>query len=133
MFKRDASQGNHAETIIAVGVRVEGDFISKGNVIIDGEVTGTLHTDEGLHVGESARIQANVSAKTAVIAGEVQGNVQVEDRLDILETSRIHGDIHARVFSVAAGAVVNGRINMDAASGSSRRKGAPVETSEGEE
>jgi len=110
-----------AETVIAVGVRVEGDFTSKGDVIIDGEVTGTVHTDASLRVGEAARISADVSAASAVVAGEVQGNLRIVDRLDLLESSRVHGDIEAQVISVAPGAIVNGRITMG---------GAPAQTQE---
>lgn len=105
-------QNSHADTIIATGVRVEGDFQSKGDVVIDGEVMGTVHTDASLRVGESARIQADVSAASAVVAGEVAGNIRVTDRLDLLESSRVHGDIEAQMLSVAPGAVVNGRISM---------------------
>ena len=106
---------NHAETIIATGVRVEGDFTSKGDVVIDGEVMGTVHTDASLRIGETARIQADVSAASAVVGGEVQGNIRVGDRLDLLESSRVHGDIEAQVISIAPGAVVNGRVTMGAA------------------
>lgn len=104
----------HADTIIATGVRVEGDFSSKGDVVIDGEVTGSVHTDASLRIGESARIQADVSAMSAVVAGDVQGNIRAGERLDLLETSRVHGDIEAQVLSIAPGAVVNGRITMGA-------------------
>lgn len=106
---------DHMETVIATGVRLEGDFTSKGDVAIDGEVSGSVHTDASLRIGESARIQANVSALSAVVAGEVQGNLRVGERLDLLETSRVHGDVEAQVLSVAPGAVVNGKVTMGGA------------------
>lgn len=106
---------DHAETVIATGVRLEGDFTSKGDVLIDGEVSGTVHTDASLRVGETARIQADVSALSAVVGGEIQGNVRVGERLDLLETSRVHGDIEAQVLSIAPGAVVNGKVTMGGA------------------
>lgn len=116
MFKRDAGAPNAAaETVIAVGVRVEGDFTSKGDVVIDGEVTGTVHTDSSLRIGDAARISADVSAASAVVAGEIQGNIRITGRLDLLESSRVHGDIEAQVISVAPGSVVNGRITMGGA------------------
>lgn len=103
---------SHGETIIAQGVRVEGDFHSQGDVYIEGELSGSLHTDQGLKVGESARIQAEVSAETATIAGEVRGNIRIKDRLELLETSVIYGDIQAEVLSISPGSKVNGRISM---------------------
>lgn len=116
MFHKPSMGNNqHQETVIAQGVKVEGDFNSQGDVVIDGEVTGTIRTAGALRVGETAVIEANVSAQTAVVAGSVRGNLQVEERLELLESSRIDGDVSARVLSVAAGAQVNGRISMGAA------------------
>ena len=119
MFKQKAQPmaHNEHETIIAQGVKVEGDFSSQGSVSIDGEVTGSVRTEQALRVGETARIHADVTADTAVIAGEVRGNMHVTDRLELLETANIQGDIEAKVFSVAAGARVNGRVNMGGTGG----------------
>ena len=105
-----ASSGQ--ETIIAQGVKVEGDFSSSGDVLIDGEVAGTVRTASNLRVGETARIAADVTAANAVIAGEVQGNVHVGERLELMDTSVIHGDVECKVLTVAAGATVNGRVTM---------------------
>ncbi len=118
MFKKQESQrimatGSSNETVIAKGVTVEGDFSSQGDVIIDGEVTGSVQTAQMLRVGESAKIHADVQAGSATVAGEVEGNIRVSERLDLLESSRVHGDIEARVLSVAPGAVVNGRVTMN--------------------
>lgn len=91
---------------------MDGDFVSQGHVVIDGEVTGSVQTSESLRVGETAKIHADIKAGSAVIAGEVQGNVQVRDRLDITENALIHGDVETQVLSVAAGARLNGRVTM---------------------
>ncbi len=100
------------ETIIAQGVKVEGDFHSNGDVIIDGEVAGTVQTAKSLRIGETARIKADVHAASAVIAGEVQGNLIVDQMLELLSTSLVKGDITVGRISVAAGAQINGRITM---------------------
>jgi cytoskeletal protein CcmA (bactofilin family) len=101
------------ETVIAQGVKVEGDFTSEGDVVIEGDVTGSVKTAQHLRVGEAAHIQADVSAAEAIVAGEVRGNLVVAGKLELLETSRVHGDIEASVLSVAPGAKLNGRITMN--------------------
>lgn len=117
MFHRTEKSGSRTsssnETIIAQGVRVEGDFTSEGDVVIEGEVIGSVKTAQHLRVGQAAKIQADVSAADAVVAGEVRGNVTVSGKLELLETSQVMGDMQASVLSVAPGAKVNGRINMN--------------------
>jgi len=107
-----AQQHAGNETIIAQGVKVEGDFSSNGDITIDGELHGTLQTAASLHVGESAVIHANVSAKEAVIAGVIVGNIHVENGLRLLSSSQITGDVSTRSLSVEQGSVINGKITM---------------------
>ncbi len=104
---------SNAETIIAQGVKVEGEFHADGDVVIDGEVSGSVSTEKFLRIGETARIKANVKAHSAVVAGEVQGNIFVTEMLELLATSRVKGDVTTKRISVAAGAQVNGKLTMD--------------------
>ncbi|MFA5854626.1 MAG: polymer-forming cytoskeletal protein [Patescibacteria group bacterium] len=117
MFKneRDVAAANETETVIAPSVRVEGDFVSEGNVRIEGMVTGSIATERDLIVGEAAKITANVQARNGTIAGELHGNLRVFDRLELSSTARVYGDIQAKVLSVAPGAVMRGQlvIGMD--------------------
>ena len=100
------------ETIIAEGVKVEGEFRSNGDISIDGELNGSLATAEALRVGQSAVIHAQVQAKTAVIAGTIMGNVEATESLELLESSHVQGDIQTLRLSIAPGATVNGKITM---------------------
>lgn len=101
------------ETIIAHGVRVEGEFVSQGNVVIEGDVQGSIQTAGDLRIGEEAKIAADVTAANAVVAGEVRGNMHIAGKLELLSSSKIIGDITADVLSIGAGAQVNGRVTMD--------------------
>lgn len=101
-----------AETVIAASVKVEGDFSSQGNVLIEGAVEGKLTTAKDLRVGERAKISAEVTANNAVVAGEIRGNLVVAERLELEPTARIFGDVRTKILTIAAGATVNGRILM---------------------
>lgn len=125
MFKEKAKTAmpnqNTGETIIAQGVRVDGDFRSQGDVIIDGEVAGSVETQSALTVGETAKIHADVKAKSAVVAGEVVGNIFTQEMLELLATAHVKGDVVTNRISVAAGARINGRVSMEE-DGSERAK-----------
>lgn len=111
MFKKEDSSGNN-ETIIAGGVKVEGDFSSPGNVRIEGVVIGSVKADGDLSVTETARIEANVVASNAVIAGEIKGDLSTSEKLELLSTAKIHGNISCRVLSVEAGAMISGNCQV---------------------
>lgn len=99
-------------TVIARGVKVEGDFSSQGDVVIDGEVSGSLSASGTLRIGSEAVIKADVEAGEAVIAGRVDGSVTILRRLDVMTSGQIKGDIKAETISVEAGAVLNGAMSV---------------------
>ncbi len=112
MFRKHDGETQGGETIIAPGVRVEGDFTSQGFVLIDGEVVGSVKTESDLDVGERAKISADITAVNAHIAGIVKGNIIAGERLEVSSTARISGDINVKVLVVEQGAIINGKISM---------------------
>lgn len=116
MFKNDKEPfAQEAETVIAPSVRVEGDFVSEGNIRVEGAVTGSVDTKQDLLVGRDAEITASVTARNATISGTLHGDLKVEDQLELTETARIDGDIEAKVLTVAPGATLQGKLNIGGA------------------
>ncbi len=108
-----SSSGGNA-TVIARGVKVEGDFTSQGDVQIEGEVHGHVSTSGLLTVGSEAKLKADVSAEEAVIAGLVEGNVTVKKRLELKSTAKILGDITCETVAVEEGATMHGKVGVGA-------------------
>jgi cytoskeletal protein CcmA (bactofilin family) len=129
MFKKEEVSGN--ETIIAGGVKVEGDFVSPGNVRIEGVVIGSLKAGGDLVVTESATIEADITAASAVIAGKIKGNVMTEEKLEISASAKIDGNISCRSLSVESGASISGNCQVGqektAAASRARESKAAVE------
>ncbi|MBM3204985.1 polymer-forming cytoskeletal protein [Candidatus Uhrbacteria bacterium] len=123
-------EGHGGTTIIARGVKLEGEFNSQSDVLIEGEVHGTLSTSGLLTVGPDARIKADVSAGEAIVSGTVEGNFVVSKRLEIKSSSKILGDVSAETITVESGAILSGRMMVGtkgtapekSATGSSRRE-----------
>lgn len=106
-FEQDA-----VETIVGPSVEVEGDFSSKGNIVVQGTVAGNVRTDKSLRVEQGAKILANVRAHSAKISGEIRGNVKAKDVLELTPSARVVGDVEAATLIVAAGAVLHGKCSM---------------------
>ena len=103
---------DEVDTVVGPSVKVEGDFSSEGNMVIKGDVTGSVTTSKLLTAEEGSTIMANVKARDAVIAGRVKGNVAVSDQLEITHTAQIMGDVSCAVLVVEACAQMSGKISM---------------------
>ena len=106
-------------TVIARGVRVQGDFTSQSDVLIDGTVEGHVSTTAQLSVGSEAKLKADVTANDAIISGSIEGTLTVKRRLELKSTASVMGDITCETASIEAGAVVQGKVSIGGARASS--------------
>ena len=97
-------------TVIAKGVRIEGDFGGEGDMRIEGEVSGKLTVGGTLTVGHDANIKAEIKAGSAIVNGKIEGNLTSEKRVELKATANIVGDIKAETLSIEPGARMNGNV-----------------------
>jgi len=112
-----------AETVVGPSVKIQGDLNSEGNIRIEGSVSGKVKTTQSVHVGEAAKLTADIFAGNAVVAGEVQGNLKISSNLILLKTARINGDIACAILRVEDGAQFTGKCAMG---GSAPAAGSPA-------
>jgi cytoskeletal protein CcmA (bactofilin family) len=105
--------GQNIETVVGPSLKVKGNFKGKGNIIVEGEVDGSLKTDSFIFIGNQAKVTASVEAKTAKIGGIVTGNLKIYEHLDIVGSAQIYGDIQCASLSVEKGAKINGKCIME--------------------
>jgi cytoskeletal protein CcmA (bactofilin family) len=97
---------------IGESVTVRGDVVSSADLIIDGQVQGTIELgDHELTIGESASVIADLSAKAVIISGKVKGNVLGMHRVELRKTSSVEGDVTAPKFMMEDGAALSGKID----------------------
>lgn len=113
MFQREGGADvKDVETIIGSTVKVEGNFVGSGDVIVEGHVAGTMKTSKNLRIGEHAVVKADVDAANIVVAGEVRGHVSCGGRVEVLSTGKVFGNVDTQTIAVAHGAVIHGKISM---------------------
>ena len=100
------------ETVVGPSVHVEGNFESKGNIIVKGSVAGTVKTSRHLRVEEGATLVANVEAESAEVAGSIKGNVKVAGIIELTSSAKIKGDVQAGTLVIASGAALHGKCSM---------------------
>ncbi|MFA6272257.1 MAG: polymer-forming cytoskeletal protein [Patescibacteria group bacterium] len=101
------------ETIIGPSVKVEGDFHGEGSIVVEGQVTGTLKTNQDLRIGTNAKIKADLEAENVFISGEVVGDLYVKGKTELKSTAKVTGNIKTKIISIEAGASLNGNCVCD--------------------
>lgn len=114
MFQRDANEGakRDVETVIGSTVKVDGNFVGSGDVIVQGHVAGTLKTSKNLQIGPGAVIKADVEAANLLVAGEIRGHVKCSGKVEVAATGKIFGNVETQTIAVAHGAVLHGKVTM---------------------
>src|SRR5947209_12184171 len=94
-------------------VTIKGQIFAREDLIIDGEVEGTVECQEHrLTIGPNARVQAGLKAREIVIHGSIQGNVDATDKIDIKKEAKLVGDIKTSRIVIEDGAYFKGSIDI---------------------
>lgn len=101
------SGGSGAPSIIGVDLLISGNLISKGEVQVEGEVQGDIHSTHVI-VGERARITGSVIAEEVVVRGHVMGSVRGK-RVLLQTSSHVEGDIYHQTLAIEQGAYFEGK------------------------
>ncbi len=97
-------------TIISAGSKLEGNIETKGTLIIDGSVTGTIRCGS-LEIMADGNVDANVEAETVHVAGSFEGEMICSHRLGILSTGKVKGDISYDTLSIEPGGLLDGTLS----------------------
>lgn len=114
MFKQQEKQEvfKEVETIIGPSIKVKGNFVGQGNIVVEGILEGGLKTAGNVFIGEKSKVLANIEANDAIIGGDVTGNITVKGNMVITKSAKILGDIDCKSLSIEEGAVINGKCTM---------------------
>ncbi len=111
-----------SDLLLGRGARFEGKLTFEGTIRLDARFIGSIVTNDVLVVGESARIDADVTCGTIVVHGEVNGNIKAKAAVEIHHTGKVRGDLETPSLVVDRGALFHGASKMDPGSA----KAAPL-------
>lgn len=98
---------------IGKAVMIKGQIFSREDLVIDGEVEGTVEAHEHrVTVGPNGKVQASVKAREIVVLGGIHGNVEATDKIDIRKDARLVGDIKTSRIVIEDGAYFKGSIDI---------------------
>ncbi|HYO80834.1 MAG TPA: polymer-forming cytoskeletal protein [Bryobacteraceae bacterium] len=110
-YEQPVSSGGAATIGKAVAIR--GQIFSREDLVIDGEVEGTVEAAEHrVTVGPNGKVQAGIKAREIVVLGAIHGNVEAVEKIDIRKDARLVGDIKTARIVIEDGAYFKGSIDI---------------------
>ena len=97
---------------IGGSIIVRGDVVSTEDLVIDGQVNGTIELgNHSLTIGPGASVVADLVAKSVTISGTVKGNVMGNAKVELKATAKVEGDVSAPQFRMEEGATLIGKVD----------------------
>jgi cytoskeletal protein CcmA (bactofilin family) len=101
-----------ANSTIGEDSLLEGRFLVKGNMRIDGTFEGEALQVDQLQIGAKAKVKTNINATSVVVEGLVIGNIAATRRILLLSTARVLGDLKTPELIIQDGVILEGRCTI---------------------
>jgi len=117
MFKQSQAlfETKNNDTIVGNEAYFQGTLTTKGAVLVDGRVEGSIFEAKTVSVGKNGKVTGDINCEACCIGGEVRGNVTALESVELLAGSLVQGDIKTKRMVMEEGAVFNGRCEMSSA------------------
>jgi cytoskeletal protein CcmA (bactofilin family) len=112
--KATRSAQAHGPAIIGPSIRIHGELTGEEDLIIEGQVEGTIHLEKhNLTIGGNGRVKANIQANGVIVEGQVEGDITGSEKVIIRRTGNMRGNIVAPRVTLEDGAMFKGSIEME--------------------
>jgi len=107
-------EGDANAVVISKGIRIKGVVRGKEDLVIEGEVDGSISLPEHhLTLERPSRTTAEVKARNATIRGRHRGNAEAVDKIEIASEAVMIGDLRAPRLVIREGAKFRGTVDME--------------------
>ncbi len=89
------SHATESRGLLSRGVSIKGTVKFSNELVIDGEVEGSIDSTGTLTVGEHASIRGQIKTKSVKVRGTVEGDIVASERCELQAGCTLHGDIEA--------------------------------------
>ena len=111
-MSNEKTNGGSGATLISAGTTVKGDISSNSDLRIDGTIVGNVNSSSKIIIGDSGKVEGDISSNQADIVGKVSGNIKTKDLLQLRGECVINGNVYAGKLQVEPTATFNGQCHM---------------------
>ncbi len=112
MANKSKDNNGHVHNHIAIDTKITGDIISKGDLRVDGWISGNLNTEGKIVIGTEGHVEGIIKCKNADISGSVMADMEIAELIVLKETAVMSGNIITKKISIEPGAKFTGNCNM---------------------
>jgi cytoskeletal protein CcmA (bactofilin family) len=102
-------------SVLGPSIRFRGELIADEDLVIQGQVEGSILHTRSLTIGAQGRVTGDVKARRINVEGTVQGDLYALEGVTLRQGALVTGNVFANRISIAEGARLNGRVDMDKA------------------
>jgi cytoskeletal protein CcmA (bactofilin family) len=98
---------------IGPSMTIKGEIRSCEELLVDGDVEGSMESESLLTVSANGKVRANIKAREVVIFGTVRGDVEVTEKIAIRDHGSLIGNIKCAGIQIDDGAYFKGSIDIE--------------------
>jgi cytoskeletal protein CcmA (bactofilin family) len=98
--------------VIAEGLFIKGEVRGVEDLVIEGEVEGTIQMEKSITIEAGGRIRADIETDNITIRGDMQGDLKARNKITIHAGAKVVGDMEAPRVDIEDGAYYKGKISM---------------------
>lgn len=99
---------------VDAGCTIRGELEFANSFRLDGKVEGTIRSKSELLVGEGGVVDGEVEVARCLVGGEVRGVLRASEQVVLHATARVWADIHTPALVMEDGALLEGKVTMEA-------------------
>ena len=99
-------------SILGPEMKIDGDIHVNGDLLIYGEVNGSIRSKGTINSAKGSIVKGNISSKNATIHGIVEGNLNIEQKAILGKGSHLEGNLQASIITIEEGAKFDGMCHM---------------------
>ena len=97
---------------IEKGTKIIGDIQSHGNIRLDGDMVGNVHSESKVVLGQTCVMEGKLFAQNAEVSGNITGEITVSDLLILKSSAIVNADVVYGKIMIEDGAVLNGSVKQ---------------------